>query len=536
MNNKKLALQFDLLAKLMELHDENPFKIKSYTYAFGSLRKLEGDISSISHEELTRIPGIGASIVEKITELLSKGDMKVLADLREKTPEGVRDMLMIKGLGPKKVKQIWKEMEIETIGELLYACQENRLVKFKGFGEKLQKEIQEKLEYFISAQGKFLYGHVIDSAEKLKIELNNNFSQYRFDLIGDVARKMPEICGIEIITDCPQELFLQMDIWQVEEESLQYESWPVYVEFVSIHDYVEVMYNRTAHDTFLQKYPFISGFNGDADILKNYGLSFIPIETREAWVVNRKIDADKLITVSDIKGIIHNHSTYSDGLHSLSQMSSYVRESGYDYFVISDHSKTAFYAQGLSIESVYQQWQEIDQLNLALGPDFKVYKSIESDILTDGSLDYTDEVLAGFDLVIASIHSGLQMDLDKATARVIKAVENQYTRILGHPTSRLLLTRPGYPLDFEKVIDACAANNVAIELNANPQRLDIDWTWIPYCMDKGVKIAINPDAHSRESIHYIRHGVAAARKGGLTKGECINTFSKSEFDSWLATK
>lgn len=536
MNNKKLALQFDQLAKLMELHDENAFKIKSYNYAFTSLRKLEGDIASMSLEELTKIPGIGSSIVEKINENLATGDMKALAILRDKTPEGVRDMLMIKGLGPKKVKQIWKEMEIDTIGELLYACQENRLVNYKGFGEKLQKEIQEKLEYFISSKGKFLYGHAIDAAESLLAELRKEFKANRFDLTGDIGRKMPEISGIELITDIKESDLNSFTLWEIEDEILRFQSWPISIEFATEGTYIEGLYNKMADDAFLEKYPFIKDSKSDEDVLISYNLPCLPPECREKWVIDYRIDVENLIETKDIKGIVHNHSTYSDGLHSLLEMSSYVKECGYDYFVISDHSKTASYAGGLSIENVIKQWHEIDTINTALGPNFKVFKSIESDILTDGSLDYTEDVLNGFDLVIASIHSGLQMEEEKATARIIKAVENPFTRILGHPTGRLLLTRPGYPIDFKKVIDACAANNVVIELNANPQRLDIDWTWIPYCMEKGVKIAINPDAHSLQSIHYIRHGVAAARKGGLTVKACLNTYNRFEFENWLASK
>ena len=182
------------------------------------------------------------------------------------------------------------------------------------------------------------------------------------------------------------------------------------------------------------------------------------------------------------------------------------------------------------------QWNEIENLNNQFADGFKIYKGIESDILTDGSLDYSDDILAGFDIVIASVHSGLNMDEEKATRRLITAIENPYTRILGHPTGRLLLARRGYPVDYKKVIDACAVNNVVIELNANPQRLDLDWTWIPYALDKHVKVAINPDAHSKESIHYIKYGVAAARKGGLTKDMCLNTMNKEAFDQWLSRK
>jgi len=219
---------------------------------------------------------------------------------------------------------------------------------------------------------------------------------------------------------------------------------------------------------------------------------------------------------------VHSHSTYSDGIHTLRQMAEAARDKGYEYLAISDHSKTAVYAGGLSVDRVKEQWAEIDQLNEELAP-FRIYKSIESDILTDGSLDYDDEILAGFDLVIASVHSGLNMDEEKATQRLLTAIKNPHTTVLGHPTGRLLLSRAGYPVDHKRIIDACAEHQVVIELNANPYRLDIDWTWIPYAVQKGVQISINPDAHAMGGIDDIKYGVLAARKGGLTANGCWNS-------------
>jgi DNA polymerase (family 10) len=239
-----------------------------------------------------------------------------------------------------------------------------------------------------------------------------------------------------------------------------------------------------------------------------------------------------LVSSSDIRGILHNHSTWSDGINSLEEMSVHVRDQGYEYFGICDHSRSAFYANGLSAERVIEQMAEIDRINEKLAP-FHVFKGIESDILGDGSLDYEDDILSQFDLIVASIHSNLRMDEEKAMSRLITAIENPYTRILGHPTGRLLLARQGYPIDHRKVIDACAANGVAIELNANPLRLDIDYTWLDYCMEKEVFVSINPDAHSRSQVAYVKYGVLAARKGGLKVEHCLNALSLEDFSSWL---
>ena len=236
-----------------------------------------------------------------------------------------------------------------------------------------------------------------------------------------------------------------------------------------------------------------------------------------------------LIENDDIRGVVHNHSTYSDGMNTMEEMLLAAKDAGYSYMLMTDHSKSAFYANGLKVERLVEQWEEIDALNKKY-PDFTLLKGIECDILSDGSLDYDDEVLKKFDAIIASVHSNLRMDEEKATNRILKAIENPYTSILGHPTGRLLLSRKGYPLDHKKIIDACAANHVQIELNANPWRLDLDPAWIPYAMEKGVKISINPDAHSVKGIDDIKYGVLAAQSGGLTKDACLNA---SELDDFM---
>jgi len=538
LNNKQIALKFDLLAKVMELHDENPFKIRSYANAYLSLRKLEGNLAEMPKDELSGLPGVGSAIADKIMELLTSGEMKTLNKYLEITPSGIQEMLSIKGLGPKKVKQIWKEMGITSPGELLYACNENRLVNYKGFGPKIQEELKDKIAYFMDSRGKFLYAHVHHIGEQLFENFKAAFPFCRVNLCGDIRRCMPEVCGIELVTDMVSEAIDYDTIGlTVENDQLVFKGYPVFIYFTNKDEYQQELFKRSCSELFLSAFDIHQLKAGDEnEIFKSKGINHcIPPERREFSEVlnNYKSNVPPLIDVKDIKGIIHNHSTYSDGLHSLSEMSGYVHQCGYEYFVISDHSKSAGYAGGLSEEQVISQWQEIDIINTRFDSTFRVFRSIESDILSDGSLDYNNELLSQFDLVIASVHSVLNMDEERATKRLIKAIEHPYTRILGHPTGRLLLARPGYPLDFKKIIDACSANNVVIELNANPQRLDIDWKWIPYCMEKEVMVAINPDAHSKESIHYIRYGTLVGRKGGLSPEMCLNTKSLSEFITWL---
>jgi DNA polymerase (family 10) len=315
----------------------------------------------------------------------------------------------------------------------------------------------------------------------------------------------------------------------------------IHIYFCEETDFYSRLLETTGNDDHINQLKSLLNGNipslaSEEAIYEKAGLAFVPPVRREGLneieqAKNRKLP--KLVEASDLKGSLHNHSTWSDGIYSIEEMALYCRdELKLEYFGISDHSKTAVYADGLKIEEVYQQWNEIDTLNQKLAP-FRIFKGIESDILSNGALDYPDEILAEFDFVVASIHSQLGMDEKKATARLIKAIENPYTTILGHPTARQLLIRSGYEIDHKKVIDACAANHVIIEINSNPLRLDIDWRWIPYCLEKGVMLSINPDAHSVSELHYTDFGVIMAQKGGLTAENCLNCLSLEEIDQYF---
>jgi len=269
------------------------------------------------------------------------------------------------------------------------------------------------------------------------------------------------------------------------------------------------------------------------------GLQFMKPEIREGDTFIKRAETNELpelISYNHLKGTLHNHSTWSDGVNTIEEMALYCRDTlKLEYLGMCDHSKSAFYAKGLSIERVLQQQEEIDHLNKKLN-GFHIFKGIESDILNDGSLDYPDEILKKFDFIVASVHSNLKMDEEKATARIIKAIENPYTSILGHPTGRLLLSRKGYPIDYKKVIDACAANKVVIEINANPLRLDLDWRWHQYALEKGVMLSINPDAHRNEGFLDMHYGVIVGRKGGLYKEKCLNALSLHEIEHYFKEK
>ena len=545
MDNRRIGKTFQLLAKIMELHSENPFKIRSYSGAYNTIRRYPSELSDLTREELLEIPGFGKNIVDKIEELQESGSLITLQRYLDITPDGIVDLLKMKGLGPKKIKAIWEKLGIESAGELLYACEENRLVEIKGFGAKTQENLKEQLVYFLDAQGKYLYGHVIDEAIELLDELQSSFAKARFDFINDVRRQMPIVESIDILgTADAADVISYIRTLEGAEESedgIQYRGTFIQYEETTEESYDTVLWEGSASgdwlDTWEARYPHDESSAEDEVRFDGVGCAYIPPESRENELsIERALDGDlDLITDDDIRGVIHNHTTYSDGANTLRQMVEAAQSQGYNYMVITDHSQTAVYASGLKEDDLVRQMHEIKELNKELD-DFKIYSGTESDILSDGSLDYPSDLLSELDVVIASVHSQLKMEEAKATDRLIKAISHPATKILGHATGRLLLSRKGYPIDHAAVIDACDHYGVSIELNANPYRLDMDWTWIPYAIERGVLISINPDAHNINGISDIKYGVSAARKALLRPSECLNTFTLADFEAWVRSK
>ena len=549
MGNREVAAQFNLLAALMELHGENAFKTKAYLSAYQSLRKWDRPLAEMTKEEIAAIPGVGASSAGKIHDLITKGSMEPLETLKSKTPIGIQQLLSIKGMGPKKIRVIWDALGVETPAELLYACNENRLVKLPGFGLKTQEDLCAKISYFLESQHRYLFGGIENELRDFEKKWNTVFPEFSLTWTGEVARKSNVITNIECIITPHFDLTKISGLDHVEliEQSgddifsLRYlDRLIIRCTTTSKEDFTTIWCRQTLRPEMQEKLSSaIEGHKGIRmrEFLDSNGYSDLPYEMLDYEGIENEDPSlwQELVTENDLKGIVHNHSTYSDGINTLEEMAIHVRDSGYSYFGICDHSQSAFYANGLSPERIFQQMDEIDRLNQKMSP-FVIIKGIESDILNDGSLDYPPDILARFELIVASVHSNLRMDIEKATDRLISAIENPYTHILGHPTSRLLLARPGYPIHHRKVIDACAANGVAIEMNANPQRMEIDHTWLNYCQEKGVWISINPDAHSRTQVGYVKYGVISARKGGLKRSNCLNALPYGEFKKWLDQK
>jgi len=552
MDNYTIADNFSLLSKLMDIHGEDSFKAKSFASASFTIEKLPGQLKETAPEDIARIKGIGSSTNKAIQEMLQTGHLSLLENFIIKTPPGILEMLKIKGLGPKKIATIWKELEVETLGELLYACDENRLTLLKGFGQKTQDNVKQSIEFYFSNRDRFLYAEIAAVAQELEKRLQEMLAPALVSLTGQVRRTEIIIDEVELVVSAAPAIIEQQlsaipaftlvettdhsQLWQ-HEQHVKVRIYPCLPE-----DFAKTLFITTADAAFLEHFDaggqaaaLLNGATSEAAIFEKAGLDVIEPCMRNGGLaldLAKRKQLPTLISPEDIKGIIHSHSQWSDGVNTLEEMAAAAKAQGLEYLVISDHSRSAFYANGLSIERIHAQHQQIEELNKTLAP-FRIFKSVEADILYDGSLDYPDEILATFDLVIASVHSILKMTEEKAMARLLKAIENPYTTILGHMTGRLLLSRNGYPVDHQKIIDACAANNVVIELNAHPRRLDMDWQWLPYALEKNVLISIDPDAHSIEGYKDIYYGTLAARKGGLTKEKNLSSFGRTALEEYL---
>lgn len=551
MDNYQIADAFSLLSKLMDIHGENSFKSKSYASTAFAIEKLTVQLSEIPLSEISFLKGIGGSSAQKIIEFLQTGKIFSLEELIAKTPVGVIEMLNIKGIGPKKINTIWKEMEIESVGELYYACKENRLKLYKGFGEKTQQNVIESIDFYFKSKGSHLYASVSLIAEEMEKLLQRVFPENKIKLTGEFARQLEIINKLDFIVDAEineikNKIIKGADGFELKDETSEFLMFntvlgiDICIHTANQYNFIEKSIQLSSSSDFLERLSMVNqkmlqDVKSEEEYFINRGLSFIPSFLREKSIAVEKAmnsELPEIIQIEDIKGIIHCHSDWSDGSNSIEELAKAAIDKGFEYLVMSDHSKSAFYAQGLSEEKIYAQHKYIDELNEKLKP-FKIFKSIESDILNDGSLDYSDKILSTFDLIIASVHSNLKMSEGKAMARLIKAIENPFTTILGHMTGRLLLSRPGYPVDHKKIIDACSANNVTIELNAHPSRLDIDWRQIDYALEKNVLISINPDAHVIEGMNDVKYGVLVAQKALVTKQNNLSSFSLIEFENYI---
>lgn len=565
MTNSDIVEILEITSKLLELHGADSFKIRSYGSAVYNLDKFnERNLRDLTIPELTGLPGIGKGIAAKIAEIVQTGSTKELDELLEQTPPGLLEMFKINGIGPKKIGVIWKETGIDTVYDLEIACQNGVIAQLKGFGASTQSKILESIQFMKSQSGMLRIDQAQNLANQILKELQAKFE--RVEITGEVRRNMEVVSTLTFLigtADIPELNNTLNSISLLEQDKSvsspfiwrgKIPGFEIKVEIYGVSP--ERFENEFFLESSAEKHWIITGATGESlyktakedsvtsesALYEKLGLPYIVPEMREGisemdWA--QKNTSDDLITWNKLRGILHNHSTWSDGKNSVKEMAEFCRSLGFDYLGMADHSQTAVYANGLNTDRVLAQQKEIDALNIEYrnqGIDFRIFKGIESDILGDGSLDYPLEILASFDYVVASVHANLNMTEEKATERLLNAIANPYTTILGHPTGRLLLSRKGYPIDHAAVIDACAQHNVVIEINANPWRLDLDWRWISYAMDKGVLLSINPDAHELNGYYDMKYGTMVARKGGLTQQMTFNAKSLNEITEYFAAR
>jgi len=548
-SNREISRLFSTYAELLLLHNKNERLADFLSGAAYRLRNLSEEVGTLDKEQLKKL--FRPEILPIISELHKTGTIGDLDELIQLTPAGLFEMMQIRGLGGRKLSALWRVGKIDTVEGLLDACKKNKLSKIPGFGTRTQENIIKAIDSMNDRKDRFYYADVVDAADSLVKTLQDTFKTKLVSLCWEIRRQATTVDTIEIISAVSQtklraaplrqHLIIQSSTKAIT-RGYTLDEVPLTIIHMSRDKFYSGLFELTDNKAHVKK---VLGKIKTGDkkndksetaIYKKAGLPFIVPELREdnaEWdFIKQK---KRLVTIDDIKGVVHNHTTWSDGVDTLEAFADACLRKKYEYTVISDHSKNAHYAHGLKEEKVLRQMAAIDTLNKTIAP-FRIFKSIECDILVSGELDYDKSLLKQFDLVIVSVHQLLKMDEQRATKRLIKAIENRYTTILGHMTGRQLLIRPGYPVDFKKVIDACAANRVVIEINANPYRLDMDWSHIPYALKKAVMISINPDAHSITEIDNIRWGVSAARKGGLTKEQTWNAMPLEQVEAWLKAK
>jgi len=534
MNNESLASLLREMAFLGELQEENPFKLRAWANSARILEEDSRDLKDlVASGEITSIAGVGKGTQAIAKEYVETGRVKEHDQLRASFPATIFELLEVPGLGPKKAKALYKELHIGGLSELEYACQENRLTELKGFGAKTQANILLNIQKLKSNRGKAILPAALIQAEDTQEELAALAGVSLVEVSGELRRLNEVISTLEFVVAGAPETeaallaagFASLDdgsYRRIREDSLEVNVW-----LVAEEEFGAKLLETTGPAAYVENLGPIPSAATEEEVYAELGVSYVPPECRDKGSAS-----EDLLTEQDIKGVFHLHTNWSDGRHTLEEMVVAAKERGFEYTGLSDHSQTAFYANGLSNARILEQKADVARVQ-ALHPEVKIFHAIESDILADGSLDFPDEILKEFDFVIASVHGQMKMNREDMTRRLTKVMSHPATTWLGHWTGRLLLGREGFDFDHEEVLRVAAANGKGIELNANPYRLDMDWREASAAAAKQIPIGIFPDAHSTGGLADVRYGVWMARKAGLTKDQVVNTKSRKEMEAWL---
>ncbi len=556
MNNSQISHGIKRLANMMILLDENPFKIKAFEKAAGIVENHPEEMGVLIDEDrLKNEEGIGETLARIILYYAKSGGPVEEKELLDRLPLGLPELLELPGLGVIKVQQLWQELGISNLDTLYHACKEKQLSDVKGFGSKLQQKLLDSIDFRKKHSRDFHLDTALSVAQSWLDKLRALQCVKRIELTGELRRRNNLIQSVEFLVDAESSVLAEILNAQFSLElcigdTIEFDdisTLPVHIYFSVGESFGANQLTLTGGDVFLGHLDLACAKEGvtrsldqftnlnttnasENEICQSLSIQWIEPELRDAF--DHFPEDRKLIEPGDVKGVFHAHSTWSDGRNSLDEMVNEAHRLGYEYFGITEHSQAAYYANGLKPDRVHAQWERIDELNDRY-TDFHIFKGIEADILVDGSLDYDEELLAGFDFVIASIHSHFHLNPVQQTDRIIRALHSPYTTMLGHPTGRMLLARAGYAPDLETIIEVAGEQRKIIEINTTPKRLDLDWRHLDLARDRGVKISINPDAHSVKALSTIPLGVMMARKGGLSADDVVNTMKLEDMKTYL---
>ena len=557
MTNKALARHLALAADLVELSGGNAFRARAFASAARAIERLDGPAEArIADGTITDVPGIGKGVAADLAEFVATGTTRAVTDLLDALPPGIPDVLRVKGLGVKKVRALWQGAGVVSLDTLEAAAASGRLADLDGFGAKTVANILASIDQLRSYAGR---AHLRDAwRDATRVVDALRAAGLRAEVAGEVRRQCNVVSRAEIVTsgalidatgalraagldarpdagdtgrgdqsaEATLATGLPLTVWIVSEASFERALW----EHTGPAEHVAAVAERAAPEA-------LAAAVTEAAVYAAAGLALIPPPLRDDdWFAEAEARTlPDLVRVADLRGTVHNHTTASDGAHTLREMADGAGARGLGYFGVCDHSQSLKIAHGLTPAALRQQIADVAAFNAERGP-VRVFSGSEVDILSDGRMDFEDALLASLDLVVASVHTGFSMSVDEATVRVVRAVSNPHVDVLGHPTGRLLLRREGYPLDHEAVLDACAEHGVAVELNANPWRLDLDWTFVRGARRRGLYVSINPDAHAVDGLDDVAWGVASAQKGGLTAAGSLTSLDADAFAAWLAAR
>lgn len=570
MDNGTIAHYFNEIGTLLEIKGENPFKARAYFNAARLIESTSQDINVlVAEDRLKELNGIGEGLQEKITTLVKTGDLPYYEELKSSLPAGLLEFLRIPGLGPKKIKVLYEQLNVTDIQTLRKVCEDGQVSALKGFGEKTAKNILAGIEQILTYESKYRYGDVILLAEEIVETLRIHPDVIRISLAGSLRRSKEIVKDIDILVSAKDstnimDAFCNMpEVKKVQNHGetkssvLLQNGMQCDLRVVQDHQFPYALHHFTGskeHNVAMRQLAIGKGwkmsewglFDGDklipcvdeTSVFQQFGLDFIPPELRENLgeiETARNHTLPRLVEWTELRGCFHNHTTESDGRSSLEEMAAAAEEMGLEYLGIADHSKSSYQANGLSEERLLKQIEEIRAYNHKKHECY-LFSGVECDILKDGELDFSDDILSQLDYVVASVHSNFNLPEKEMTARIIRAIENPYITMLGHVTGRLLLQRESYAVNLPKIIDAAAETGTWIELNANIKRLDMDWRFWKLARDKGVKCVINPDAHHTSQLGFLKLGIQIARKGWLRKQDVVNAETLSQVKKDLLLK